>query len=158
MAGVVPHAGLSFDDPRDARERPEIGGESVGLGSLQEGFFHTRLLRGRPGLPVRRQARAPLCFQTWNHRLTLCRLTPNWRPTSAWLLPLRNSCVAVFLRFSNSSKSLRARVVLSMRTSYEIETQMSTYYAKYVSLYYTKFSRPSGIEGSRRRGQATASL
>jgi hypothetical protein len=47
MAGVVPHAGLSFDDPRDARERPEIGGESVGLGSLQEGFFHTRLLRGR---------------------------------------------------------------------------------------------------------------
>jgi hypothetical protein len=47
MAWVVPHPGLSFDDPCDARERPEIRVESVGLGSLQEGFFHTRLLRGR---------------------------------------------------------------------------------------------------------------
>jgi hypothetical protein len=47
MSWVVSHAGLSFDDPRDARERPEIGVEPIGLGSPQEGLFHTLLLRGR---------------------------------------------------------------------------------------------------------------
>jgi hypothetical protein len=35
-----------FDDSGDAPERPEIGIESVGLCSLQKGFFHTLLLRG----------------------------------------------------------------------------------------------------------------
>ncbi|MCX5645418.1 MAG: ATP-binding protein, partial [Phycisphaerae bacterium] len=46
-----------------------------------------------------------------------------------------------FRRFSNSSKSLRVRPFLSMRTAYENETLVSIYYAKNLSLYYAKFSK-----------------
>jgi len=60
MSRVVPHAGLSFNDPRDSRKRPEIGVESVGLCSPQEGSFHTLVLRDRqPAVPSRTSRTLP---------------------------------------------------------------------------------------------------
>jgi hypothetical protein len=59
MARVVPHAGLSFDDPRDTRKRPEIGVESVGLRSPEEGSFYTLLLHGSQTATPSRASRTP---------------------------------------------------------------------------------------------------
>jgi len=59
VSRVVPHAGLSFDDPRDTRKRPEIGVESVGLGSPEEGSFYPLLLRGRQTAVPSRASRTP---------------------------------------------------------------------------------------------------
>lgn len=59
MSRVIPHAGLSFNHPRDSRKRPEIGVKSVGLCSPQEGSFDTLLLRGRQPTVPSRASRTP---------------------------------------------------------------------------------------------------
>jgi hypothetical protein len=59
VSRVVMHACLSFDHPGDSRERPEIGVESVGLRSPEEGFFHTLLLHGIQTTVSSRVSRTP---------------------------------------------------------------------------------------------------
>lgn len=67
MAGMVPHPQMPFDDRRDARQRPEIGRETLGSRALEQqaldrdelGAVELRLAPGSPGGAQRGQA-APL--------------------------------------------------------------------------------------------------
>ena len=58
MAGVVAHVGQPLDHGRDARQRPEFGGEAMGAGTLhQRGFDPGQLLALEAGFATRAPGR-----------------------------------------------------------------------------------------------------